>query len=41
MISSCGAVAGEFELIINLGTATAIGITVPRAMQLIADQVIE
>jgi putative ABC transport system substrate-binding protein len=30
----------KFELVIN-GTATALGISVPSAMQLIADEVIE
>src|SRR5262245_12725603 len=31
----------KFELVINLGTAMALGIPVPNAMQLIADEIIE
>jgi putative ABC transport system substrate-binding protein len=31
----------NFELVINLGTATAVGIAVPNAMQLLADEIIE
>ena len=33
--------ATKFELVINLGTATALRIAVPNAMQLLADEVIE
>lgn len=33
--------ATKFELVINLGTATMLGITIPNATQLLADQVIE
>jgi putative ABC transport system substrate-binding protein len=31
----------KFELVINLGTATTLGIAVPNSMQLLADEVIE
>ena len=33
--------ATKFELVINLGTAATLGIAVPTALQLLADEVIE
>jgi putative ABC transport system substrate-binding protein len=31
----------KFELVVNLGTAKALRLTVPNSMQLLADEVIE
>jgi putative ABC transport system substrate-binding protein len=31
----------KYELVINLGTAKLLGLTVPNSMQLLADEVIE
>jgi putative ABC transport system substrate-binding protein len=31
----------RFELVINLGTAKTLGLTVPNSMQLLADEVID
>ena len=31
----------KYELVVNLGTAKLLGLTVPNSMQLLADEVIE
>jgi hypothetical protein len=31
----------KYELVINMGTANALGLNVPNSMQLLADEVIE